>query len=972
MTDAIEDCFLAALKAIESEPRQLLRRAKMEAEDRGVEVEIDDLHNLLISADHGEELRTRLHLRLGVWDGLESDAWTAGTTARTAGRRQLIYEKCGLVSLTDVLDASMPVHGSTTVVVDAGSVKPWYPPENLSKRDFYWPHYRDLLQSRGWSAEALTSLDEATTRVVERIAPPAEATQYSARGLVVGHVQSGKTANFTGSIAKAIDAGYRLVIVLTGTIEILRQQTQRRLDQELVGVENITNGLEPDDPSLNGQVEYLDDPAWQEGNWLRHGVRPSLHNFPDIIRLTTRDDDYRGLAQGINTLELKKADKSRPLYDPTNLYASNALIAVVKKQTHRLDALLKDLNLVSNQLREIPALILDDESDQASINTSDPKKWKQGQSERTSINQRISDLLQILPRGQYIGYTATPFANVFIDPGDGEDLFPRDFLLSLTPPDGYMGIAAFHDEDQSLPVNERPYATSSQRSHVRDLTGVTEDDRDQELAGALDAFVLTGAVKLYRESQLQRPDKFRHHTMLVHESVRQKEHSELAKRIQELWDKAGFTSGAGLRRLRSLWEEDFRPVSLARSEGFPVPSSFDDLKAHVAQTVARVCEAGRPPYIIVNGDQDIEREEIAFNQRSVWRVLVGGTSLSRGFTVEDLTISYYRRRTSAGDTTMQMGRWFGYRPGYRDLVRLFIGRNEPAPQGSTIDLYETFAGLMRDEDDFRKELARYAQKVEGSNEYKLTPRDIPPLVSQHLPQLPPTSRNKMYNAELEIRRFPGGSGEPQAWPLNVKDIEHNYRTLTPLIQSAVNLFNGPDLEAHQQQYLHSVIPHSSMVEALRGVRWLYEGYWRPELAYFEEMLKASQLHEWLLLLPQSDKKEQAADLPDIGVRSVYKRARRGVERKGVFGFISTLPNRTYAEELLKSYADTHPGRGVVLFYPIHSEDALMKTGDGLRRHITFAPRFLVPAGAMPPSGALVRFRVKDPSRASRPIIEAPS
>lgn len=972
MIDEAEDCFLAALKAIESRPRPLLRRAEVEADDRGVDIGIDDLRYLLTSTVRGQDLRTRLHLRLGVWDGLESAAWTDGTGARTDERRRLIYKEVGLTSLSGLLDTSMPVHGSTTVVIDAGSVTPWYPSAELAKREFYWPHYRDLLQSRGWSAEALTSLDEATTRVVERIAPPASLERYSARGLVVGNVQSGKTANFTGSIAKAIDAGYRLIIVLTGTIEILRQQTQRRLDQELVGVENITNGLEPDHQSLIGQVEYLDDPAWQAGNWLRHGVRPSVHGFPDIIRLTTRDDDYRGLAQGITTLELKKADKSRPLHDPVNLYASNALIAVVKKQTHRLDALLKDLNRVSNQLQEIPALILDDESDQASINTSDPRKWQEGQPERTSINHRISALLRILPRGQYIGYTATPFANVFIDPGDGEDLFPRDFLLSLTPPDGYMGIAAFHDEDQAVPVHERSYADSSQRSHVRDLLGITQGDRDLELAGALDAFVLTGAVKLYREAQLQQQDMFRHHTMLVHESVRQKEHGELAKRIQELWDDAEFTSSTGLQRLRRLWEGDFEPVSLARSEGYPLPSSFDDLKTHIAETITRVCGAGGKPYIIVNGDQDVEREKIAFNERSVWRILIGGTSLSRGFTVEGLTISYYRRRTSAGDTTMQMGRWFGYRRGYRDLVRLYIGRREPGPRDSSIDLYDTFAGLMRDEEDFRKELARYAKKVEGSDEFKLTPREIPPLVSQHLPQLPPTSRNKMYNAELEIRRFPGEGHEPHAWPYDGKDIEYNYRCLTPLISSADRRLTDPDAGVGQQQYLHSVVPHLTMVETLRQLRWLYARSWRPELAYFEELLETSRLREWLLLLPQSQKEGRAIDLPDIGPRTVYKRKRRGGERKGVFGFISTSAHRSHVQHLAESCVDSRPDRGIALFYPVHTEETVPTTRDLGRRHITFAPYFLIPQGAMPSGGALVRFRVRDAKRADQPIIDAPS
>ncbi len=149
-----------------------------------------------------------------------------------------------------------------------------------------------------------------------------------------------------------------------------------------------------------------------------------------------------------------------------------ARIAIVKKNATVLSRLVKDLKKITAKLGDIPALVIDDESDQASVNTSNPKKWKAGQKERTSINRHISDLLRLLPRGQYIGYTATPFANVFVDPSDATDIFPADFLLSLERPPDYMGARDFHDLD-GVAGEERTYANSNERAFVRSV----HDDR---------------------------------------------------------------------------------------------------------------------------------------------------------------------------------------------------------------------------------------------------------------------------------------------------------------------------------------------------------------------------------------------------------------------------------------------------------------------------------------------------------------
>lgn len=240
-------------------------------------------------------------------------------------------------------------------------------PERRAAQDFYWSAYRRLLLDKGWGAETVEDLGVATNAVVQRLADPTREEPYQSKGLVVGYVQSGKTANFTGVIAKAIDAGYRLVIVLTGTIELLRSQTQRRLDMELIGMQNID------------EVEYANDEDWHAGKFLHHVLDPNHSNeAPAIRRLTGRVDDYKALAKGIGTLHYEFVDHSKPLFDPVNLYQSNVRVAVVKKNAAVLKKLVADVGRIPTPLDQIPTLIIDDEADQASVNTQNPKNFAAG------------------------------------------------------------------------------------------------------------------------------------------------------------------------------------------------------------------------------------------------------------------------------------------------------------------------------------------------------------------------------------------------------------------------------------------------------------------------------------------------------------------------------------------------------------------------------------------------------------------
>ena len=180
--------------------------------------------------------------------------------------------------------------------------------------------------------------------------------------------------------------------------------------------------------------------------------------------------------------------------------------------------------------------------------------------------------------------------------------------------------------------------------------------------GALDTFVLTGAIKLYREQKTGKADRFKHHTMLVHQSVKQADHRELADAIRDLWRTAGYYGAGGLRRLEAVFEDDVRPVMEARADGEPIPASFADVKPYVGEVVTRIEGSANDPVLIVNGDADAAKENVDFDRRSLWRILAGGAKLSRGFTVEGLNaarhlISTTRSRPPAARRSSSAPRW---------------------------------------------------------------------------------------------------------------------------------------------------------------------------------------------------------------------------------------------------------------------------------------------------------------------------
>ena len=439
-------------------------------------VSAQDLSAVLAVEDSNSPAVRAFQVAVRFWDEDDDSRLTAPKGSHE--RRKQVLELLGLHEFEREINDVYPVAGARHYVIsDKQKWEQWYRPGIGNK--FYWLHYRETLLAKGLTLDEVNDLSCSVDDIMRRISAPFSEDPYQSKGLVVGHVQSGKTAHFAGLIAKAISSGYKLVIVLTGTIEMLRAQTQRRLDMELVGKENILSGRSENDKDVLREVDYvLNDPDWE--SFLSFGRDISEDPLvPEIIRLTTHSSDFRSLRQGLDALDFQKDKKHRslPIFSQENLEGMPVRMLVLKKNSTNLQKVIRDLKSIHSNLQEVPALIIDDEADQASPNTKKNSSVKESgdeeKKERTAINRHISTLLTLMPRSQYVGYTATPFANVFIEPDDYEDIFPRDFIVSLEPSRSYLGARHFHDIEIDLQRDTTDMAVSNEAAFARRIRATT-------------------------------------------------------------------------------------------------------------------------------------------------------------------------------------------------------------------------------------------------------------------------------------------------------------------------------------------------------------------------------------------------------------------------------------------------------------------------------------------------------------------
>ena len=842
-------------------------------------------------------------------------SWAAETVPCTFERRQKIYECIQLSEFgRQVLDHQFPVpHDANRGFNNSGHVD-WYDDERRNSTRHYAESLESYLQEGGWSQQNIALVRQSAEYVIGNLADPNWASDpnanrsFAGRGLVVGYVQSGKTTMMNLSIATAVDVGYKLVIVLGGLTDLLRRQTQRRFDKEVAGKAVLDH--DPDVHEANGYKFDQDWTSFIEHPSPRPGVSPR-----NIERLTTLRNDYKR--------PIGNAFPPAWVNDPTS-----CRVVVIKKNKQRLMQLIKGIEqgIALEDRKRLSVLILDDESDQATINIVDPRKTDK----RKGINEQLIKLLKVLPNAQYVGVTATPAANCFTDPKDANDIYPRHFILPLARPDGYMGILDFHDlDDELLPIpTDQPQPKKD--LHIRNINNPRDAD-DDEIQLALDAFVITGALKLYRQTTGAYSSSQRHHTMFYSDSTFIADMNNARDRILSMWSKSGYASIQGLNRLKTLYTNDLWAKSPNRDSQAHFPKSFDALTQYISQTVQLIDQPfdGHGPVLVVNGEK--ESAQIDFQTKDIWKIVIGGMKLSRGYTIEGLTITYFRRKSTNEAALMQMGRWFGYRAGYRDLVRLWISRNEAA-RPEPVDIYNFFESVCIDEETLRRKFREWYE-LRNPDGSRITPIQIRPLISTVDARLKPVAQNQMWNARLVSMSF-SGSRENNVFGNDPKHILHNDRLWKSLFSKYE--FESANIGNASFKFIPDV-KHDQMVDLLKSIRRPQEASSDASEALFNSFLnsKECRIKNWTILMPQVQAKNAEGEwsLPDgTGFRVVerswkyeFYKLNTISDAKGRFPAWVMSDNKTKLANFAPSDLAKIPeaftnlqseNRAVVLLYPI--------------------------------------------------------
>lgn len=570
---------------------------------------------------------------------------------------------------------------------------------------YFWNRFRTYLNKK-WSISVVDRLHKTTDDIMDDLGNPKAEEPFQRRGLLLGDVQSGKTATYTAICNKATDSGYRVIIVLAGMMENLRIQTQERLDAEFVGLDSkYTLDKKADSAMRNKPVGV--------------GLVPPFNADRRITRFTSVSTDFKASvikSNGLNLNDLK-----------------GTALFVVKKNKSVLNNLHAWLTKDEDVLN-LPLLLIDDEADNASVNTSSDEH------NPTAINAAINKILRSFKQATYLGITATPFANIFIDPdidsdGAAKDLFPRHFLTLLPTPDHYIGsdrIFGNGSEDNWMDRVDGEYSESlipilndEQDSfyyfkHKKDLANDL-CDLPPSMKDAIRYFVIATAISDSRFDT--------------------KEHRSMMINVSRFTDVQNVTADMVQEYINQLSSDIENYHALPSNQSIKIKSIsrlFDTWEKYKLESVAGfswehllkefLCKAARRIEVRSVNQKNGAKSLDYYNYKNIgMRVIaVGGNSLSRGLTLEGLTVSYFYRNTMMYDTLLQMGRWFGYRNNYDDLFKIWIGED-------AIGWYSYITDAFNELKDELRTMARQ----------NLTPEDFGLKVRQDPGALIVTARNKM-------------------------------------------------------------------------------------------------------------------------------------------------------------------------------------------------------------------------------------
>lgn len=738
------------------------------------------------------------------------------------------------------------VYTKVSIIMDSGVAlvsehRPWLNARKPLIDPFYWHRYSQFLSKKDWPPQVIATLDRVSDEILDLLGNTADTDHWGRRGLVVGDVQSGKTATYTGLICKAGDAGYRLVVLLTGTLESLRRQTQERLDEGFVGLDS------------SGELTKIRT-SRSVGVGLIDG-RKAAGVF------TSRLSDFNKSL--LNTLGFRLDGFQVPV------------LVVIKKNKsilQNLEKWLTDFNSGPDGRIHAPVLVIDDEADNASVNT------RREDEDPAEINRRIRSLLARFTHSSYVGFTATPFANVFIDPDTEDemlksDLFPRHFIYALETPSNYFGPQRVFGDDAYDNVL-RSIEDADVVFPEKHKSSLTLAQLPESLLYAARTFLLATTIRDLRDEGPTHRSMLVNvsHFTAVQDQVAALLHGWLAQVQQDIRNYSQLNSEAALRvetiaALHETWMREFK------DSGY----SWDQVQAALVN--------GAVPVVVRAVNQRTGAASLDFRMygdTGLRVIVVGGNSLSRGLTLEGLSTSYFFRSTKMYDSLLQMGRWFGYRDGYQDLCRIWLAEE-------TVHWYTHIA-------EATLELRQQLRKMRDQNRQ---PIDFGLKVRAHPGALIVTAQNKMRRSTLVERvvSISGESLETTYIRTNENVIKSN-RIVVEHFLSELQQDGEYEGKCGYGNPFWTGVPRQMVAELLRNfsVDPANVSFQANDLATFVESATEEFLNEWDVVVPQGEGKPitVAGLTVSTNVRSVRvysesvlvsgKSARiasRGIERAGL-------------------------------------------------------------------------------------------
>lgn len=586
-----------------------------------------------------------------------------------------------------------------------------------------WQRFKKQLKQKDiYSLEEIANIENDTINILNHLSIE---TDEPRKGMIVGYVQSGKTTSIESLITMAADYKFNLFIVLSGMIENLREQNLQRMEND---------------------IKYVKD-------------RNNFWEFsPDF--------------------------KNNEIYKYLN--SDMRVVTVCLKNSRRLQELRDWIFDNSEQgLKNTKIILIDDEADQASLNTKDINS-----SERSKINQLIMEIInnKDVKAMNYVGYTATPYGNFLNE----MSTYPKDFIYSLSKSKKYIGaeeIFGIPDTDnealsEGLNIKQTIIEDSNdcekdEINMIKNIEKGISNILPESLKDAICWFIIT--VAIFRYEKIAKPV-----SMLIHTNIRTETHRKMYEAIKTWIIKQKNDVDGFINRCKKVYDN----VKISKKDFYSVMKEYpmnvkeipnfglliDEIKNFIIEKpqFMQINDRDKIKYnkginmVVDNCNIDAYTNEYEYARLAYPKkednvdfatafIIIGGNTLSRGLTIEGLTTTYFCRQTGQMDTLMQMGRWFGYRVGYELLPRIWL-------DNSSLD---KFRELARVEYLLRENLKRYNL---------VSPMDYGPVIqNSYLTNFIITSKSKMQSCIPVTMNYSGAKAQTTLFDKNEEIQKENIK-----------------------------------------------------------------------------------------------------------------------------------------------------------------------------------------------------